>query len=682
MKKIKSKLISLLLVSALVIAIMDSCSKDKANNIVPVNEGIGSLVVNPNFKFSTTQVVKLKISTLDNTGAAVPDVRVDIYNDIPDKGGLIIMSASTDGTGVFSTTIKVPAGLDSLAIGTREIGFVSMQKVAIQAGTATCVFGGVQVVSSSKADVVPMARASNSQFQPLGSYDSNGVPTYLVRTNDVIDAAMLKDINATLPEFLALPSTHPQYFGETVEPNLVLTQPSSVWITFVHEGSANRNALCYYKYPAGHPPVTAADIDTMFIIFPNVSYAGSGGGLTSGNKVYLGTFAPGIEIGWALIISGWNGKTITNGSQIFYTDKALNPETDTKLQKQTVLCNDLGRGNFLLSFEENNRNAGNGSDDDFNDAVFYVTSNPVQAVDPTDIPLPDYTATDTDKDGISDNFDDFPADGSQAFNNYYPAQKTSGTLAFEDMWPSKGDYDLNDMVIDYNYNEVTNGKNQVVVIHAQFTLRATGAGFHNGFGIQLPVSPDMIASVSGNSVKKSFAGENPNGTEAGQSLATIIVFDDSYNELPYPGGSEIGVNTTPGATYVQPKILNVTIKMTKPVDISLVGIPPYNPFVIIDRDRTREVHLIDNPPTDLADKSLFGRAHDDSDPSTGRYYVTANNLPFAIDIAGPFDYPVEKAPVTSAYLHFSDWAISGGMLYWDWYKPVSGYRNSGDIYTH
>jgi hypothetical protein len=33
-----------------------------------------------------------------------------------------------------------------------------------------------------------------------------------------------------------------------------------------------------------------------------------------------------------------------------------------------------------------------------------------------------------------------------------------GTLAYEDLWPSKGDYDFNDLVVDYDFNIVKNNQ--------------------------------------------------------------------------------------------------------------------------------------------------------------------------------------------------------------------------------
>lgn len=174
---------------------------------------------------------------------------------------------------------------------------------------------------------------------------------------------------------------------------------------------------------------------------------------------------------------------------------------------------------------------------------------------------------------------------------------------------------------------------------------------------------------------------NANGTEANQSKATIIVFDDAFHQLPWPGGNAMGVNTTDGAPYVQPKTLNVFINFTSPVDRSVLGMAPFNPFIYVDRVRSKEVHLLHQQPTDLADKALLGTQDDKSLPSSGKYYVTGNNLPFAIDIISPFDYAAEKKKISQAHLKFCDWARSSGQLFADWYKPVSGYRNASNIYS-
>lgn len=265
--------------------------------------------------------------------------------------------------------------------------------------------------------------------------------------------------------------------------------------------------------------------------------------------------------------------------------------------------------------------------------------------------------------------------------NYFPAHGY-GTLAFEDLWPAKGDYDFNDLVIDYQFEITMNTNNYIDQVVATFIIRAFGASYENGFGFQFSDAIDADdLTVSGYSLTENFITLNPNGTEAGQSKATIIVYDNAYNEMQHPGVG-IGVNTEPWAPYVQPVTLEVTIDFAADkYTYNQLDIANFNPFIIVDKNRAVEVHLPNYPPTDLADQSMFGMWDDASDASSGKYYVTANNLPWAIHIYESFDYPIEKQDITWVHLKFAQWAVSGGLLYPDWYKDLPGYRNSNLIYN-
>lgn len=265
--------------------------------------------------------------------------------------------------------------------------------------------------------------------------------------------------------------------------------------------------------------------------------------------------------------------------------------------------------------------------------------------------------------------------------NLYPALGP-GTLAFEDLWPSKGDYDFNDLVIDYQFEVISNLSNNVEEVTATFVLKAFGASFENGFGFQLAsvINPADV-TVTGHALTENIITLNPTGTEAGQSKATIIVFDNAFAHMPHPGIG-IGVNTTPGAPYVAP--VTFTIHMVfKPDTYSYndLDISNFNPFLIVNKTRNHEVHLPDYPPTDLADPALLGQYEDNSDPATGNYYVTVLNHPWAINIYESFDYPIEKQDVLSVHLKFAEWAVSNGILFPDWYKNLAGYRNQSLIYT-
>lgn len=649
--------------------------------------GIGDLIVNSDFKFNTQEDLSINIQTLDNNNGPVSEVLLKIYTDYPESGGNLILSGVTDAAGQFSTNYQISAGTDSLVVATDAIGFVNQQKVAVINSSLTISLGGKQSTSLRSASANDVFKSStfvqaSTVYKTLGQYDGNGVPKNLVSPNDLIDAQLLSDINATVPERIALTTSHPQYFNSSNESNLVVTELCNVWVTFIHEGAGYRNVFGYYKYKTSNPPATVAAIDTVFIVFPNVSFSGSGGGLSSGNKMYLGQFPAGTEIGWVLIADGWNGSAVTtNYRQMYYSDQNFNNETNPDKKQHTILLNDINRSKFMLGFEDLNRSTG-ASDNDFNDAIFFVSADPVKAIQSANLPVTTPVKVDTDKDGIADNEDAYPSDATKAFNSFYPSESTFGSLAFEDLWPSKGDYDFNDMVVDYNYKLVTNASNKVVQVVTKVKLKAIGASYHSGFGIQLPLTPNQIASVSGYNLQDNQITLNSNGTEAGQTKATIIAFNDGYNILPWAAGSSTGgVNTTPIDPYVTPQVLTLTINLTSPVAMSLLGTPPYNPFIIINGDRTKEVHLIDHEPTSLANTSMLGTFGDDSNPSTGRYYVTSHNLPFAIDISQSFDYPIEKAEITKAFLKFYSWGESGGKSFKDWYLPLSGYRDNKYIFS-
>ena len=306
-----------------------------------------------------------------------------------------------------------------------------------------------------------------------------------------------------------------------------------------------------------------------------------------------------------------------------------------------------------------------------------------QALDATEIQA-NYTHTgnspDQDGDGVPDEDDAYPDDPARAFNNYSPADGF-GTLAFEDLWPGTGDYDFNDLVLDYRFITITNANNKVSDIVATFIIRAIGAGLQNGFGFQLPGTgiPESDVEVTGFKLTESYINLNANGTEAGQEKITVVVFDNVNKIMPSPGG--FGVNVEPGAPFLTPDTTLVTVSFkANTYTMDDIAMDSFNPFMIINLDRGKEVHLPDNPPTSLVNQAWFKTGNDDSDPASGRYYKTQKNLPWAIRISSGFDYTIEKAQITSAYLKFAAWAESSGVQYPDWYLNNNGYRNESHIY--
>ncbi|RZK74975.1 MAG: LruC domain-containing protein [Pedobacter sp.] len=275
---------------------------------------------------------------------------------------------------------------------------------------------------------------------------------------------------------------------------------------------------------------------------------------------------------------------------------------------------------------------------------------------------------DTDGDGIIDEQDAYPTDPTKAFNSYSVNYANGGsTVAFEDSWPLKGDYDLNDVVLTYKFLVATSAQNKVVTVQAEWRLLATGGNFRNGAGIQFNLPASSITN---------FTASNALAPEAGQDSLVVILFKDS-REQQATWNTRVGEAVSPSKTFT------FSFNVTNGPTLESFGLSSYNPFIwnnTTGYGRGYEAHLYGKYPTKLADITLFGTGDDSS--LTGKYYATSNKLPWAIELpVSQFLYPIEKSAVTSTYLKFSDWASSGGTTSLDWFtNTATGYRNNSFIY--
>ena len=685
----KKSLSCLSLILALVAA---SCNKNVDKNANPDPEPplvTGDSAIAPiGFDFTTTKTVSLNVKLATNNDEAIAGIPVRFYAGDP-KTTSPVYTALTDLDGKITGSVSLPQYVDTLTIDPQYVGLLRFAKTIIANNDVTATIGGKNdhssnIIESNSMMAEPRIKSvnntsgvtGNTVFAYMGGYNSSGVPNNLEPQRDVISAQLLSFINASLPETKPVPTYHPTYLASGNTTELNLTANADVWITFVSEGAGYLNTLGYYTYHTGSKPQSAGDIDSIHYIFPNASLPNSGGNLTSGSKVKLGTFQSGTSIGFVLLANAWNGSGVNSNAAKYYSEPSYNPETNSSLKQHTVLLYDDVQSLYLVGFEDINRQNG-GCDNDFNDAVFYATANPTSAISKTGVQPVDEPG-DADHDGITDKFDEFPSDPARAFTNYYPSATTYGTLAFEDLWPTTGDYDMNDLVVNYRYKYVTNGAGKVVELFGDYFVKAAGASFLNGFGVQFPFSPSAVSQVTGQKAMSNYITKSANGTEAAQSKAVIIPFDNYQTLVTRPSGFE--VNTQMSAPVVSSDTAHVYVGFTTPLALSTFGTAPFNPFIISNLRRGYEVHLPGNLPTDLANTKLFSTAQDYTHPSQNYYYKSRNAWPWGLSFAEPFDYPAEGGAVNNAYTHFLQWAQSGGAQYKDWYKNQSGYRNSSLIY--
>jgi LruC domain-containing protein len=653
-----NKTYRLLILLGLVALVLTGCSEKADDSFVPVKD----LTISPDFNWQAHRMVEIDLQVLSNRAEPVSNVVIQLFDSEPQNLSSPIAKGATDASGKYQGMLNLPSRVSSIW----AVGYMSKVEIPIVNDRISHIWGGATAeIKGGEGFFAPEGK--DWAFLPGMTFNAQGRPSPM--TNVPLEAEFLSRIDATLPERESIDVTHPQYLDPANQTNLKIDELAEVWVTFVNEGAGYKNALGFHTYPSDIVPQTPAEVGVKTVIMPNASLTGSSGQMNAGDTVYLGIQDPGTTLGWFLVANGFtaggNGTNVSTTAPVYFSNTHLNPESDPTKKQHSILVFDEVYQRFVIGFEDLPRM--NGSDDDFNDLVIFVTVNPIEAVDMDGIPPIDIPE-DEDGDGISDLFDDYPTDPELAFNNYTFGANSWGSLAFEDLWPNVGDYDFNDMVVDYNYNQITQAANRVKKVEMRFKLRAIGARKANGFAIELPFDSANIYAVN---TSHPTLFEHEMGTKG-----VMRMFNSAFDLIPQ---TENFINTEINQAYVTPVEFNVNFKLQNPVNIVNVTMaPPYNPFIFANGVRSHEIHLPGYAPTALMNMDLFNIGNDASLPDN--WYKTSDNLPWAVNIPASWDYPVENAQITRAYLKFKHWAQSSGASYPDWYQNQPGYRNTDFIY--
>jgi len=619
-----------LLCSVLVILMVSGCTRD-------VYDPNGGGEDKPNsFDFSTTSTIQL------NVKYDVPEgykVLFNVYFEDPfttDEGGQTVLRTDitpaitrmTDENGEYHAKEIVAADHGSdVYIYTSYVGVPGLVQTTITDNVINA------DIEWKLTDGIPQTRADkwdpSTEYGLLGTWQTNGRPNYLDSEGElVLSASVLKTIRNTIQEGGICPQTYRQSADFKVDD--LQGRDTEVSVRFIGGNSSAASIFGYYCYKDG-ASVKEIKAAKKYIVFPNTHTAGYYGkpiGLKGGECVKLhyidengvdkGTVFPnGVRIGWFLLNNAFvkEGKT----DKICYSTTALNG--DGRTHTAAFRINDF----VVLSFEDY-------TDYDYNDVQFNVWSNPIEAIAP-DVPsvTPD-PGTDDDR--------------SVAYRMTY-----KGILAFEDNWPNKGDYDLNDVIVKYNSVLAFNTSNQVLSTEDTFTALWSGASYKNGFAYQMNTDRSNVVTEFEN------ISDTSQGLDRELAKATVNVFTNALVATE---------NNTKTASY---KIKNT---LTTPVDHETFGVAPYNPFIMVHENLGNnrcEVHLVNYKPTEKADMSLFHTGKDLSSPNSGVYYVAAENYPFAIQLVDAEDFSTtETESVDITYSDFIKWVKSNGSEYKDWYK--------------
>ena len=588
------------------------------------------------FDFNTMQTIKVNIDYGFNDYLVLFELFDENPTEEPEDGSIIkkenikgLFKASTDKSGRFSGNVTIPARTEKIWLYSDYLGTVSPIELTIKDKSIS--FNQNDYIASHRdrtRAVTPVNEFKYpDEYKILGDWSESGKPTYLLPKANTPDYILynIKETYSTIKnKYISI--VHPEFLENNFSSDIILSKATKIKLVFVNSGAGYKNVVGYYTYPKNETP--EENKITKIIAFPNITRTDQAS-IFSRDQVELkywdGTqfqdeFPAGVAIGFFLQPNGFSNPVKGNA---WNATKYSSPNLNYQGEKRTIaLLDAISTQMVTIGFED-------GKDNNFSDATFYLDIEQKDAVKKNTIPdLPDENAPTPD-----DN-----------------VQTTFGTLTYEDKWPEEGDYDMNDVMIDYESTIYkTLETNKITKIIDKFTPRHNGGIYNNGFGYQLTnITYTDVKSITIEGPERSTFIGNDN-MESGQTYPTVLLFDNIKNVI--------------GKTYT------VTIEIAN-ADYNKL-IPPYNPFIICstDQGRGKEVHLVNYPPTDKADNNLWSTGEDASQPEHNLFYVSNDNMPFAIHLPDVKDFPVpaEKVRITTAYPGFAEWVRSSGAQNKDWY---------------
>lgn len=287
---------------------------------------------------------------------------------------------------------------------------------------------------------------------------------------------------------------------------------------------------------------------------------------------------------------------------------------------------------------------------------------------------------DNDNDGVIEGVDVDDNNASVASYNFPQGQNTFFTSLYEDLYPCMGDYDLNDLVHNYTYQEgVNNGAAQdgqntsVTEITFDYKFPAMGAGFNNSFVLRV-MDEDNNASLSLDSSNNYTINEITRQHDS-ENNTTLFTFNNL--KTIYTGNAGAIVNTV-RIEYSDIPVISGTVS-------NING--AYDEFILQDGKSGHEIHPLFNELhlnySALNRPSMFNNANnflrcDDKSSANGALFVNANGFPWVLtDLPVDLPWAKEGVSILEAYLNFDDFVISDPSL--DWYTNKNGNRNMSKL---
>ncbi len=661
---------SLMLFAVLILFGLTSCNKELTSNPADPadpNANLVDLEIPATFQFETAKDVSLTFSGFKSASGDLVKYNIYLYNpigktitstsagdmeDVITQSGLFVDALSDlaftqiTSSSSFDLTLSIPSYYDSIYIVKNDMATYSMQTMAVQNTKMAVHFDESTPASglkSTTAEEVDILYGVNS-LSELFTINSSTGDLKVISTIPNGSGGSYTCAIDPVKEILYTVGIKPPYYLYSYNID------TNTWKTIGRLGYFGprmgyniNDGLLYFSFDYWVLKIDPSNAKMLSYYKVNGLHAIDGGDLTfsEDGKMYLSTTS-------GLYRCDYADKNTLTATRISAENLPNYPNSLTYDSSNEMwwASNVTPKGKVYIMDDVTG-----GWENRFGDYANYIHD---LATLPLDESL--VKTVDSDNDGIIDFYDEFPNDNQRAYSVYTPSIYGLGTYAFEDMWPNLGDFDFNDLVVNYRFAHIYNAEGLIHETVFDFIIKNVGGSFRNGFGIEVNCDPAIIKEVVGCNLTKNIVSVDSKGLENDQSKPVFIVFDDAWDNINVNSGK-----------------MRVIMKYNVPIRNNQMG--SLNPFIFINGERSREMHLVDMAPTDLMNQALFGTADDDSNPAIGRYYRNSTNLPWGINILYDFTFPKEKIAINKGYTKFASWAVSGGADFVDWYKDQDDYRD-------
>ena len=623
------------------------------------------------FDFSTVHsATNLEVSYA-NCGIET-NVYFEVYDEIPvteseygytkKEDVTPLFAAYTDDNSVYKGDIDLPAYLKKVYIYSPAFFAQTLIEADVINGSIKATDTNISSLTARATEsyVSYMCMDINSPGLPnaykdarwkkwLGEYDGKGHIQYPLPTEDlIIPADKSKELYTVQTQVINITNTCPEAYRSYSD--MLLNENAEISVTFLGQNTCWNCSMGYYYYKEGEKP-GKLDEAHVIMLFPNTQdglwgkdygqreAAMNTAGIERGTVAQLmyypniatgseegktTVFPAGYRIGLVLANNAWSNRVKGFGSDNQYrsaTSKGMSIDNYGRVMNEPRTAVYRYGDCVMISFEDFT------SDQNFSDVVVTMKSNPEKAI----IDIPDVNPD----------------------SKYTTVELLKGIYAFEDLWPSKGDYDMNDVIVRYSYGKTFDKENYIYSESFTFKTFQNFAGNNNGLAFRIPGARNAESATC--YIRK--AGEK----DFSETNFTYEKDDNVYLLTE-------NVKENMGAEY------KVTMKYASPI----LTPSEAQPFIFKNgADGKRwEVHIPKEKPTSKMDTSYFKQSDDASNTEQGIYYVREGNYPFAFflsganenDISKLLDSANEKKAIDLLYTGYIGWVTSNGKENQNWYK--------------